>query len=319
MKTPSVIVESIARGATPSKAQLSGFLLSSYRIIHRVHCLWVWGHRIETHANPENFLKLAAGRVVNWLAGDTLPVRVAAQAVLITKYILETVDEQVAMKEEVESLWDRLSDPYALPPKVKWTKTAGGTFLSPSTKHWWKIKFNALVTMVSRIFKAIFSLFKGLFKLSMKMLDTLSAFSFTTSTKNAAVNEIFVNFSRMMKLLNDERELLLCCLQNNKKIIKQLLEGTQSAFTYEQLFASVKETIKVSRSFDRNTKNVSETVRVISKDIFQRASFGLFQMVGMTHLLPNSWVFSRDIPWLEGNAKEKNYERFPEFECVRLS
>jgi hypothetical protein len=312
------IVQSTAQQTVSQGSEMSGFLGTCYQMIHKVHRLWRWYRRAEVYCNPDNILKLAAGHSVNWLAGDNAIVNVAAQVVLVATRITDCVEEQVCVAYEAKKFWSRASDPYALCPKVKWNKSVEGrAWISPSAVMWWKEVLVWIVDRIKRIAKGIFSIAKRLFLLSMKTLDAAEAFSYD-KVKNERLNELFVNSSKCLKVLVQNKVLLMHGLKKYRRVIKQILQNTHSMFTVDQFLDIVSKSLGVAESVHDGIEKASEAVGVVGRDFAKRAAFGLFQAAGLVDLMPNSWVPTFHPVWMEENRDLEDKPRYPPVEDVSV-
>ncbi len=305
------IVEATSQQTVPQGYRLDGVIGASYQVIHKVHRLWRWYRFTEVYTNPDNILSLAAGHGLNWLGGgDSTVVNIAAQILLIATRITDCIEEQVNVIKETRLLWDDVTDPYPLCPKVKWKHTVGKSgWLSPSTEIWLKEAFVRLVERIKRIAKRIFVIAKRLFLLSMKTLDAAEAFSYANN-RNERVNQLFVNSRKCLKVLVENKGLLLHGIKNHRGVIKQILGNTDSIFSVDQFIDVINKSLGVAESVHNGIETVSEAVGVFGKDLVKRAAFGLFQAAGLLDLLPNSWVPPRHPIWMEENKNQKNQPRF---------
>lgn len=305
------VVETTAQQTVSQGNQLGGFFGACYQTIHKVHRIWRWYRFTEVYTNPDNLLSLVAGHGLNWLGGgDSMIVNIAAQVLLIATRITECVEEQVKVVRETRLLWDEITDPYLLCPKVKWKHTVGKSgWLSPSTEIWLKETFVWLVDRIKRIAKRILVIGKRLFFLSMKTLDAAEAFSYSNN-RNERVNQLFVNSRKCLKVLVENKDLLLHGIKKHKSVIKQILGNANSMFTVDQLINVIKKTVGVAESVHNGIESASQAVGVFGRDLAKRAAFGLFQAAGLLDLMPNSWVPPRHPVWMEEQRSEVNQPRF---------
>ncbi|MEC7838899.1 MAG: hypothetical protein VX777_02535 [Chlamydiota bacterium] len=316
--TPINVVSSSSSSTIPHDFQLNGFLGISFQIIHRIHKVWRWFQKFNTYTNPDNFLKLAAGHTLNWVAGNKVVVRIAAQAVLIAARINDHVKEQIALVKEFKEFWSVATDKYSLQTKVKWEKKGG--FLSPSIRYRWKLMVKVLIHRFLRIMKAIISILKRLFVLSMKTLDATSAFSYGQDTRNEGLNELFINSSKCLESLIENKSLLLKCLKKNREGITRLLLGSSSLLSVDQMIHVIEKGIGVAEHVHRGVENASQVVGVVGRDLFKRGVFGLFQVAGLVDLMPNSWMPPVHPPWMDEKKDRAGGEHFPaEFLITRFS
>ncbi len=307
----AAIVNATSFACVPIDCQLSSPLSSLFFIVNRIHQVWWWIRRKEVYANPDNFLKLMAGQGINWFAGNTAFVRVIAQTVLVSTRILECVEEQIAIYKEAERCWEALAEsPSFLTPRVKWIKAQKGSILSPSTRLYWKKVGAKTRVRVIRIFTTTLLIIKRLFILSMRTMDAIAAFSYTPSTQHEAVGEFFINCSKWVELLLNNKMIMIKSLKNNEKIIRMLLEKLNSPLTYEQLYNGIEGTLELTEQLDQQVKSASDVVAMVAKDALQRSVFGFFQTFGLSELIPVSWIPPLRPPWIEA-LDAPNEERFP--------
>lgn len=310
-------VEKTKQQSIPKENKLDGVLGGCYQLIHTVHRLWRWYRRTEIYCNPDNLLKLAAGHSVNWLAGDRMVVNVAAQVVLVSTRITDCVKEQVKVVDKADKLWKIATSSYVLSPKIKWKKEINkGSWISLSSKIWWKEKFQRLVDYIKRLAKGIFSLFKRLFLLSMKTLDAAESFSYANN-KNERLNELFVNSSKCLGTLVKNKDLLLHSLEKNRSIVSQVLNNAGSVFTVDQLVTVAKKTVGAAESLHNGIESASQAVGVVGRDLAKRAAFGLFQAAGLLDLMPNSWVPPLHPVWMDNLRNQKEKPPYPPVDDVK--
>ncbi len=318
MATPINVIHSATKTAIPINFQLSGFLGLCFQLVHRIHRVWYWFRRIDNYTNPDNFLKLAAGHTLNVVAGDRTVVRIAAHAVLIAARITETIEEQVALVQESKSLWVTLSNPYPLHTPLRKNMKCHNMWLSPSTKHWWKVKFQAIVDRITRVVKAIIRLARRLFLLSMKTMDAATAFSFGTDQRQESLNELMINGSKCMDALVKNKDMLLRCLHKNKGIVSHVLSRSSTIFSIDQLIDMIEKGISVTESIHMGIETASHAVGIVGSDLVKRATFGVFQAAGLADLMPNGWMPPMHPVWMEDKCQSENKSRFPEPHLVTL-
>ena len=318
MVNPINVVKVTTVSLTPSEFQLSGFLSHCFRIIHFIHKIWYWCRRFDLYKNPDNFLKLAAGHTLNWVAGDRALIRIAAQAVLIGTRVIENVKEQSALVKESKNFWRTVTNPYSISMRIKYEEFEPNKWISLKTRYKWKIRIRILTRKIVKISVASFHIIKRLFILSMKTMDAASAFSYgNPHLRQESLNEFFINSSKCMEELIQNREWLVNSLKKNKGVIDTLLKNSFSIFTVDQLINTIEKGLDVTERVHSGIETSSKVVGVFGRDLFKRATFGLFQAAGLTDLMPHRWVPSIDPIWMEEKDIKREMERFPNKELVR--
>ncbi len=309
MPMPITVVTATTRHMTPHNLQLNSFMQSCLQIILRIHRIWYWCQRIEVYTNPDNFLKLAAGHSVNWIAGHKSPVRLAAWSVLIAARMTENAKTQIELVLKGEKFWEELTDPHPLNRKIKRSSLPKNRWISPSVTYRGAVLFYKYKNKIIKITKIIFELIVGLFILSMKIMDSVAAFSYGEDIRNESINELFVNSSKCLEELIKNKEFLLSCLKNGSKTIGEVLTGSNSIFTVEQLIEVVEKGINATEKVHNGIEAASKKTGVVVTDLFKRGLFGIFQSAGLTDLLPDSWVpFPKSIRFKSFRRKKV---RFP--------
>lgn len=318
MVNPINVVKVTTVSLTSSEFQLSGFLAHCFRIIQFIHRIWYWFRRFDLYKNPDNFLKLAAGHTLNWVVGDRALIRIAAQAVLIGTRVLENVKEQSALVKESKNFWGVVTDHYSVSIRIKYEEFESNKWLSLKTRYKWKIRIRVLTRKIVKIAVASFQIFKRLFVLSMKTMDAASAFSYgNPHLRQESLNEFFINGSKCMEELIQNKEWLINSLKKNRGVIDTLLKNSFSIFTVDQLIGTIEKGLNVTERVHSGVETSSRVVGVVGKDFVKRAAFGIFQAAGLTDLMPNSWVPSYDPIWMEESDADRGKERFPNKELVR--
>lgn len=317
MVNPINVVKVTTVSLTSSEFQLSGFLSYCFRIIHFIHRIWYWCRRFDLYKNPDNFLKLAAGHTLNWVAGDRALIRIAAQAVLIGTRVIENVKEQSALVRESKNFWRTVTDHYSISMRIKYEEFEPNKWISPKTRCKWKIRIRILIRKIVKISVASFHIFKRLFVLSMRTMDAASAFSYgNPHLRQESLNEFFINGSKCMEELIQNREWLVNSLKKKRGVIDTLLKNSFSIFTVDQLISTIEKGLDVTERVHSGIETSSKAVGVFGKDLFKRATFGVFQAAGLTDLMPHNWVPSVDPIWMEEKDKDRMKERFPNKKLV---
>jgi len=240
---------------TPAHLRLPPVLWTVFTALNQVHGIWRWYRRIELYRNPDNLVQLLAGHAVNILIGDTLLLRIAAQSLLVATRLLECTRQQSAVFRSGRAWIGSLKEEYPLPSVAKWDKDSLNSWLSPSSKYWWKRKGLYIEAKVHKVSLNSFKLLKNIFKLSVSMMDVIDALSWSPSARFDGVTESFVNITKWLNAIVENKEGLLTGITENKVIIVYLLKN--SPFTYEQLVSGVTKAVEKTERIQENIKRIS--------------------------------------------------------------
>lgn len=243
----TTFVQTTTYDLTPASSRLPPFIWSAFTTLNKVHSIWRWFRRAEVYTNPNNLAHLLTGHVLNFIVGDIVILRIAAQCLLISTRILECVQEQAIFYQEAIALKTALLGRYPLPVRSDWK--------CHSIISSYKIHSHDLWNHVQRTAASVLSLFEHAFKLSMRILDTIDAFSLSPYTRNEAFNESFVNAIKWIDTIVENKEELLSGLTDNRIVIERILQG--SPFTYEQLRDAVTKTVEKTEAFHIKTKKIT--------------------------------------------------------------
>lgn len=303
------VVTDAARGASSSALTIPRPLMVFYMAAHQVHRVWRWIRLGKIYSNPDNFLALSAGHGVNALFGKSILLRISAVSVLIATRILECVEQQTCVQTAWTHLTDAYHDHYTVAIKVEWDSN-GKKFLSSSTMTWCRFQYKKTTEKTKRIALCTFQLIKEAFILSMKMIDTIETFYLSPSTQNEGINQLFVNGTRWVEKLVDNKELLIDGLVSNKTLIEKILKGVHSPFTSDQL-------IETTRSALEKTEKFHSTIQGANKDFGgfviacgKKWGYEFLHNLGLHHLVPNELVPPSSPPW-EIPPHQRINERYP--------
>lgn len=243
--TPVVnVVHASAWGLAPRDAYVPSPLWGVFAVIHKVHRVWRWYNKAEIYSNPKNFYQLVAGHVLNFIFEDSVMLRIAAQAVLISSRILKCVKQVIAVSRTCSRCKDAWQGKYV--QRRTMSKTSFKT--AKVYAAYQKDGFHSFVERIEQVAFATFKVFKSLFILSMRFMDAIESFSLSPETKNEAIAEIFLNaISTIDDLVHNQRALLEC-LEDNKPLVADILDGVGSRITVEQLIDAVRKTVGIAET-----------------------------------------------------------------------
>lgn len=247
------IVQRTARYQTPIAYRMPKVAWITFTALHKVHQCWRWYRKAEIYTNNQNFQKLLTGHVINWVVGDKLMVRIAAQCVLIVTRILACVEQQIALHRAYHEWIHAIKGTY-LHHHYQWKMYDSVSLLSPSTANWLNEHLQVTIIRIKRIVCCSLRLIGELFKLSMCLMDAIEAFSCNPSTRNESINEIFVNTGYCIDQLVENKEFLLETLSRNKPLVQTILRGIGTTYQVEQLI----ETVSKAMNTVENVQKVSK-------------------------------------------------------------
>jgi len=285
MTSPISFVQIAAYELAPGNMRMPPMLWSAFSVASQIHGVWRWARRAELYSNPDNFAQLLAGHVVNFVIGDMMLIRVAAQALLVATRLLGCVQQQTALMEQGQRWMDAVSGHYPKPIKVSWDRSGVNPCCSPSFTHYCKVTAVTIKERIIRIASETFVLFVEAFKLSMKMMDTIDTLSLNPAQRYDGVTESFVNITKLLDSLIANKEELMEGLNGNKGTIIRLLQG--SPISYEQLHSAVEKTLEQTE----NVQSVFKKGRKLTGDFFidgtKRLVNDTMIISGLSNLLPN--------------------------------
>ncbi|MCP5507851.1 MAG: hypothetical protein H7A37_06085 [Chlamydiales bacterium] len=286
---------------------------NSMRVVHWSHRLWRGYDKLQIYSNPDNFLKLAAGHLVNWIAGDKLLVRLGAHAVLVARRITQFLESAQGVKRAGKQLWDAICGRYRLPEKYCWKKGQGG--LSPSTTaHLYYLK-DRIAGYAASIAYHMLRVVKKVGLLVMRIMDAIDTFYISRASSLESVGEFFVHWSDSMKKLVDNKDLLLDSLQRNRLLIERIFIGLSSPYSVDLIISAVENVLDTMETVHSGVENVSKSVGEVAVDAGKRALLGAAASMNMARYLPSECVPPVEAPWVV-IAQRQRRERFPPIEMV---
>lgn len=302
------VLRNTSRALTPQNLQINGFLKFTLQSVQFIHRIYTCFRKVNLYSAPNNFLKMVAGHTVNWLVGNQTAIRIAAQSVLIGARITDLIKAQKSLVHEVRCLKNTLFNRFAIYPKISRKEIQFRKNISPSTHYYFKVKIKIIKVKFFCTIVHIKIIIKGVFIISMKTIDALTSFCYGDESASSNVNEIFVNSSKCLRELTNNKQLLLDTIKKNKTIIAVLFSNMSSLFTIDQIIASIETSLHFASKVSSGVENMSEKVGELIKETFKHTAFGLFQTAGLTEIIPNSWVPKIEI---HKESIEKSNERYP--------
>lgn len=144
---------------------------------------------------------------------------------------------------------------------------------------------------ICRIAYCTFDLFSRIFVLSMSIMDVIDAFCWSPATKNDAVNESFVNISKWMSTIVENKENLLEGLTENKGLIERLLK--YSPVTFDQLYSGVSSALDKTEVIHNIVQKISNIGGGIVVKAGKRIVNGAMVVSGLSNMRPTSLLNAR--------------------------
>lgn len=116
------LVQTTTYDYTPAGLRMPPIVWAVFTGLNKVHGLWRWYRRADVYRKPENLANLAAGHIVNWLIGDMLIVRIAAQSLLVATRILDCAKQQAGLFRAGRKWIDAIKGHYPAPVRIEWQK-----------------------------------------------------------------------------------------------------------------------------------------------------------------------------------------------------
>ncbi|CRX37638.1 hypothetical protein ELAC_0277 [Estrella lausannensis] len=300
---PLHVVQSATRTLVLERGETSYFWDQVLSAVQKVHFVWKLFEKATTYGNPDNFIQLAAGHSVNWLAGDNFFVKLAAGSVLIATRIAECAREELLLLQEIKKLSETAFDNTELYQRSRWLKPGESQFLSAAITNSIRSFFNAFFRILSKIFRHLIDILKRLFTLSMRMMSAAEAFSLSPQALKEGTEEFFVNLEKCYEALIDDKELLLGFLEENKGVIEMVFELSGASPTYREMVSKVEEAASASRRLIGRRSALKD----VSRFAFQHMMFGLFQSVNMHRYMPLEWIPPKEPEWMVENHRHPRY------------
>jgi hypothetical protein len=270
---------------TPSHLRLPPFIWTTFTTLNYIHGIWRWYRRIDLYRNPDNLAQLLAGHAVNIAFGDALLLRVAAQCLLVATRLLDAARQQAAVCRSGRRLIAAIKGDYPKPLLIEWDRKCH-SWLSPSTVYWWQSSTFCLRERVQRIAACIFELLIKTFKLSMKIMDVIDAFCWSPSTKNEGVTESFINITKWLEAVIDQKEELLTGLTNNQAVIEKILKN--SPITYSQLNSVLLNALEKTEAVFKGVKKLSTLGNGACINFGKQAVGGGMVVIGLANYRPTT-------------------------------
>lgn len=226
---------------TSHKSAPSPVIIKLFKAIHWVHKTWHWHRKGKIYTQRENLVTLAAGHIVNFFAGKSETVRVAATCVYIASRILACIVQYHVLASTCTKVSHAFRGSFPQQQRRKWTLNSN--LVSPSTRNS-ICKFGNQVSLrLKQTALCIIQVFKEIFILSMTMLDAITAFYFNPEDSKEQISELFVNADQTITDLSQNQTMLVNNLRSNAPIINRVLKVIKPDTNADELIASINKNI----------------------------------------------------------------------------
>lgn len=270
MKSISDLICDTADKEASSEFRLPYLLTCVFSFFHKGHRIWRWYRRIELYRNPNNFLSLTTGHVVGFYFSDSLILRIAAQAALISSRMIQCIEQQAVLNRSWLRFVNSFKGSYNIPVRQYKSINSSKSFLSPSTFAWLNLEKNKLSYRIQRVFFCLIDLSKNMVFLSMKIIDVIESFYFNEDVEKNSKSEFFVNIKDVGDKIFEKKESILDILKNNDKVIKKILLGIGSPISGEFLINAVANAFEKTEKIHKLSKNIQETVGEFALDCLKK-------------------------------------------------
>ncbi len=291
------LVHNTGQGWTPHGVELPSVVRVPHEILSKVHGVWRRYRNIEMYSNPDNFLQLAGGHLLQHKIGDLAFIRFAAQLVMISTRILDCVEEQAKLVQACRQSVRAFDPSVIIAPKVTWAKRPRSKWISPSTDFQIRYQLKKLGDFIIHIFKAIKEVFVRLFTLTMKIMDAADSFSVSPTTRNQSLNTLFINSTRWIDKLATHKEQLLEGLIYHRLLIDDILDRMHSPWKAEQFISKVSKLLNLTEDANKLIKKASHSVGDLCRDLFKQGAFGFFSGIGLAKYTPDNLVPNAKLSW----------------------
>lgn len=211
-----------------SPSPYSGLLWNGATLVFKARSLWKTYLLGKTYLNPDNFLYLAGGHLIDFIAGDNQLVQIPALTILAGSRFLDFFEQENELIESWRS-WHR-------------------TIFSKDPVHQYSLKsfMKGLWARIEQIAIRAFQLIWDAFQLVMRAMDIMEFITLDASgiaeLKRKSVREIGIHGSRCLQAFVHQKEAFLQHLDNNKDVINDFFKsmGAQH-LTHEKISIMTRE------------------------------------------------------------------------------
>ncbi len=274
------------------------------------HMGWWWYQKKKIYTNPDNFLTLAGGNLLNVTISNPL-FRSTAKLLYIITSIDRCSKQTWLLNQDFHQLSVSIQNHYALCPKIKWSKQNKSSFFSVTVKNSWQIKKQKLAAAIGRICRNAYAIFMRLGKLSMHMWDTYDSFF----DESQAMQEIFVNTSIWCEKIKNNKDYYIDLLTSKKQKISIILKKMGVHVEIDEFMNHAIDSINGAAKVITVVNYGKEVGNGILTDFFKRSTTNFFAAFNMLDWLPENTRASNKAEWYQ-KLSQKKTERYPNVQAM---
>lgn len=272
-------------------------LWNGFSVIHGMHRTWRLYRQAEKYTDSSNLFTIFADQGIGVIIRSNNALQFGAQCLMVLRCISDCADGYKEVCRIYQKFLDVLYNQYPRLEEEPWPKNVESKWISPPTLYRLKATLINNVRHVQRIAKGVFKLIEKFFILSMLMLEAADAFSSSSAKGEEASVEVVSNIKKLKTQFNDNTELLLEKLKQNRALIEQLLNLCSVKQTEEDNQSDIDTLINWIEALLKKPNVISEGLTDVDKagtDLIARTGkdllFSAANVLGVTDYLPDSLI-----------------------------
>lgn len=278
----------------------------AFSVCNTVYQFYRMYNKADIYSNPDNFYKLMTGHALHFVAGNSEALRVVAQCAAISKRILGCIAQQGKVVNAYENWWNAMAGNYPKYRQVNFQNSGSSVLYSSSTAKWMAAKWQVVSERVRHIAIATINFCWELLHLSMRLMDTVEAFSVSPMKHHENISELFINAGDTIDGVVDLQKAILKTLQDNEKMVAQVLKGIGSSYTVEQVIGVAKTFLKAGEV----VQDIGNAAGEVAKDFGSRVIYGAAQIFGAEEHIPESLRPPSTPKWMSERSSEPVRQQF---------
>ena len=143
----------------------------------------------------------------------------------------------------------------------------------------------------------------------MLTIDAIEAFTLSPATRNEAVNEFFVNGTKCLDIIAENKNTLLIKLKENQPIIEKVLSGIGASYTVGQVIEYIDKSLEKVKTASDTVKKVNQVVNGTFLEILKQGIFGFMCALGLSKFVPDYFVPTIE-PYRDPDLPKRVYGRY---------
>lgn len=254
------------------------------------HWIWWFFRKKNVYVNPQNFLPLAAGHLLNMTVGEGW-IRTGAKLLLIATRLDECREKTLELMEAGKKLSNCLiKKRYLLQLEPKWSKKGQSSLQSPHFRNSWYIFTNNTYFTMHRIYICAKRVFVRFAELGMHTWDAYDALT----VGNDALPEVFINGFRWMDKLSNNKDYFLEKMKTHKPLIEKILISMHSPLKFDEIIAGMDVTLKTTAVVSKIYHKVCQKTGETFVDFGKRSLLGLFATFNKAQWIPDRFLPAKE-------------------------